>query len=131
MRLLLDTHVLLWWLVDDRKLSRPARQAIADPTNAILVSAASVWEIAIKKVLGRIEVDTGQLEGAVVASGFEPLYISFTHAAAVAALPPVHRDPFDRMLAAQSITEKLRIMTHDEVFKQYDLAAEGLEPVLV
>lgn len=131
MRLLVDTHILLWWLADDRRLSKQARQLISDPGNTVFVSAASIWEIAIKTVLGRLEIHLDQLEDAVTGSGFQPLFISFSHAVAVNRLPAIHRDPFDRMLTAQSRVEKLRIVSHDEVFGHYGLAAEGLTPILV
>ncbi|MGH7828266.1 MAG: type II toxin-antitoxin system VapC family toxin [Candidatus Binatia bacterium] len=131
MRLLLDTHVLLWWMSDDRKLSKEAREIIANPRNDGLVSSASVWEIAIKAALGRIEIELNDLEDAIVASGFQPLVISFQHAVAVGRLPAVHRDPFDRMLVAQASVEKLRIISHDRVFERYGLNTEGVPPIIV
>ena len=130
-RLLLDTHALLWWLANDRKLPRDVRETIADPANEVFVSAASVWEISIKRALGRLELDTDDLEQAVVGSGFQPLPISFAHAVAVGGLPPVHRDPFDRMIVAQSRVERLRIVTHDRVFERYGLTGEGILPLFV
>jgi PIN domain nuclease of toxin-antitoxin system len=130
-RVLLDTHVLLWWLADDRKLTRVARDVIANPQNDVLVSAASVWEIAIKAALGRIEIDLDSLEDAIVKSGFQSLPIHARHAVTVGRLPTVHRDPFDRMLVAQARVEELRVVSHDRVFERYGLAAEGLPPIVV
>jgi PIN domain nuclease of toxin-antitoxin system len=130
-RLLLDTHVLIWWLSDDRKLTKAARAIIASPDNEVLVSAASVWEVAIKTALGRIDVELDDFEDAIVKSGFRPLPIGLRHAATVGRLPPVHRDPFDRMLVAQASVEELRLMSHDRVFERYGLSAEGLAPIVV
>ena len=131
MRLLLDTNVLLWWLSDDRKLPKGARETIANPGNDVLVSSASVWEIAIKVALGRIEIELDGLEAAIARSGFQPLVIAFPHAVAIGCLPGVHRDPFDRMLVAQASIEKLRVVSHDRVFERYGLTAEGLPPIIV
>ena len=131
MRLLLDTHVLLWWLADDRKLSKDARTTIADAKHQALVSAASVWEVAIKAGLGRIEIELDDLEGAILKCGFEPLPIVVRHAVRVGQLSDVHRDPFDRMLVAQASVEELRLVTHDRVFERYGLRDEGLPPIFV
>jgi PIN domain nuclease of toxin-antitoxin system len=130
-RLLLDTHVLLWWLADDRKLSKDARTMIADANHQVLVSAASVWEVAIKTALKRIEIELDDLEDAILKSGFEPLPIAVRHAVRVGRLPDVHRDPFDRMLVAQAGVEELRLVTHDRLFERYGLSAEGLPPIFV
>ena len=131
MRLLLDTHVLLWWLSDDRKLAKNAREVIANPDNEVLVSSASVWEIAIKTTLGRIEIELDDLEGAIARNGFRSLPIGFRHALTAGRLPAVHRDPFDRMLIAQASVEELRVVSHDRVFERYGLASEGLPPIIV
>ena len=131
MRLLLDTHVLLWWLSDDRKLRRGSREIITNPNNEVLVSAASVWEIAIKVALGRIEVELDDLEDAIINSGFRPMPIGFRHAVRVGRLPAIHRDPFDRMLVAQASIEELRVVSHDRVFERYGLSSEGLPPIIV
>ena len=131
MRLLLDTHVLLWWLADDRKLSKDARTMIADADHQVLVSAASVWEVAIKAALRRIEIELDDLEDAILKSGFEPLPIGGPPAVGVGRLQNVHRDPFDRMLVAQASIEELRLVTHDRVFERYGLSAEGLPPIFV
>ena len=131
MRLLLDTHVLLWWLADDRKLSKSARAIIASADNDVLVSSASLWEIAIKETLGRLDVELDDLEPAIARNGFRPLNISFNHALTAGRLPVVHRDPFDRMLVAQASVEELRLMSHDRVFLRYNLSDQGLPPVIV
>jgi PIN domain nuclease of toxin-antitoxin system len=115
--LLLDTHVLLWWL-DGSRLSRGTVDRIADPSELVAVSAASLWEAAIKVALGKLEMP-GPLSAAVVDSGFEPVPITFDHAERAGALPPHHRDPFDRMLIAQALIEGLTIVTHDPAFDPY------------
>jgi PIN domain nuclease of toxin-antitoxin system len=130
-RLLLDTHVLLWWLADDRKLAKPARDIIANPDNDVLVSAASVWEVSIKEALGRLEIELDDLEDAIVRNGFRPLPIGWRHAITAGRLPAVHRDPFDRMLVAQASIEELRVVSHDRVFERYGLSGEGLPPIIV
>ena len=131
MRLLLDTHVLLWWLADDRKLGKTACEIIANSNNDVHVSTASVWEVAIKTALGRLEVELDDLEEAIVRNGFRPLPIGFRHAVTAGRLPSVHRDPFDRMLVAQARVEELRIVSHDQVFERYGLSTEGLPPIIV
>lgn len=131
MRLLLDTHVLIWWLADDRKLSKNARAIIAKPDNDVLVSSASGWEISIKAALGRLEIELDDLEDAIVRNGFRPLTIGLRHAITAGRLPNVHRDPFDRMLVAQASVEELRVVSHDRVFERYGLIREGLPPIIV
>ena len=131
MRLLLDAHVLLWWLSDDRKLATSGRQIIANPNNDVFVSSASVWEISIKTALGRIDVELDDLEDAIARNGFRALPIGFRHAITAGRLPAVHRDPFDRMLVAQASVEELRIVSHDRVFERYGLSAEGLPSIIV
>ena len=131
MRLLLDTHILLWWLSDDRKLAKNARDIIANSSNDVLVSSASVWEIAIKAALGRIEIELDDLEDAIMRNGFRPLPIGFRHAVTVGRLPAVHRDPFDRMLVAQASVEELRLVSHDRVFERYGLSGQGLPPIII
>lgn len=119
MRLLLDTHILLWWLQDSRELVREARALIEAPDHLVYVSAASVWEVAIKAAIGKIRIDLAAFDAAVGASMFTPLSIAARHAIAAAQLPPLHRDPFDRMLVAQSQAEGLQIVTHDPVIARY------------
>jgi PIN domain nuclease of toxin-antitoxin system len=130
-RLLLDTHVLLWWMADDRKLGKGAREIIANPNNDVHVSSVSVWEAAIKAALGRLEIELDDLEEAIVRNGLRPLPIGFRHAVTAGRLPSVHRDPFDRMLVAQASVEELRIVSHDRVFERYGLSTEGLPPIIV
>jgi PIN domain nuclease of toxin-antitoxin system len=116
-RLLLDTHVFLWWRVDDGRLGEPARSAISG-ADLVMVSAASAWEAAIKARLGRLELPE-RFEAGVLASGFERLPIGFSHAEAAAALPAHHRDPFDRMLLAQAMVEGLTLVSHDRRLEPY------------
>lgn len=117
-RLLLDTHVLLWWLTDDAALSAPARDELAEPTNEPLVSAASVWEIAIKRSLGKLTAPD-DLPDRIVEQGFLWLPVNAAHAWQVRNLPLHHRDPFDRLLVAQALTERLPIITTDARFHDY------------
>jgi PIN domain nuclease of toxin-antitoxin system len=119
-RLLLDTHALLWWLADEG-LNAPAREAIADPANLVAVSAASAWEISIKKALGKLAAPD-DLEQQVQDGGFEALPISLAHGVAAGLLPRHHDDPFDRMLIAQAIAEGLTIVTRDKRFDDYGVA---------
>lgn len=120
MRLLLDTHALLWWLADE-ELSPAAREAIADSASVVAVSAASAWEISIKKTLGKLAAPD-DLEEQVGSGGFTPLPITIAHGLAAGVLPRHHDDPFDRMLIAQAITEGLTIVTRDKQFDQYRVA---------
>lgn len=131
MRLLLDTDVLLWWLSDDRKLAKNARDIIANPDNDVLVSSASAWGISIKAALGLSRWNLDDLERAMVRNGFRPLPIGLRHGLMADRLPNVHRDPFDRMLVAQASVEELRLVSHDRVFERYGLAAEGVPPIIV
>ena len=124
MRLLLDTHALLWWLDGDRRLSPKARRAINNQSNTILVSAASAWEITTKARLGKLPgaADVAADVAACVASqGFVPLDITLLHAQKAGRLPGDHRDPFDRMLIAQSQMEDVALVTDDEVFDGFDV----------
>ena len=118
---LLDTHVLLWWLMDDSRLSNRARAILKDPECLIWVSAASIWEIFIKKNLGKLDV-TSELEEVIDASGFKQLSISFEHAKLAGQLPKHHQDPFDRMLIAQTSLENLKLITSDVHFKRYGIS---------
>jgi PIN domain nuclease of toxin-antitoxin system len=119
MKALVDTHALLWWLFDDRRLSGRARQVMEDGANEILVSSASGWEIMTKYRLGKLP-HAGEavrdLRGAVQRAGFEPLPISLEHAIEAGRLASPHRDPFDRMLAAQSRLERIPLITDDKGF---------------
>lgn len=121
MNLLLDTHVALWAIADDPRLSAQGRQLILDPQNQVVVSAATVWEIAIKHGLGKGDMPLSGAEalGYFNQAGYQLLPITAQHAAAVEALPPIHRDPFDRLLAAQALIEPLRLVTHDATLASY------------
>jgi len=114
--LLLDTHVLIWW-DEGRRLAPAARRAIGG-ADAVYVSAASAWEIAIKIALGRLR-PTRTVEQAATESGFLELPVTFRHAELVAVLPAHHRDPFDRLLIAQAEAERLTLVTRDPVFRRY------------
>lgn len=118
MRLLLDTHIFLWSLLGSRRLRAPARRLI-EQADAVYVSAASIWEVAIKARLGKIEADPDALASAIVPSGFIELPVRPLHAAAVARLPLHHSDPFDRLLIAQALTEPLRLVTADKHLAAY------------
>jgi PIN domain nuclease of toxin-antitoxin system len=120
-RLLLDTHIALWALADDPALAPAAREAIADADNAVHVSVASLWEIAIKHALGRGAVPFGASQAArhFADAGYRILDISAAHAITVESLPPLHADPFDRMLVAQSLAEPMRLVTHDRAVAAY------------
>jgi PIN domain nuclease of toxin-antitoxin system len=120
-RLLLDTHVFLWWLRDDRRLGRSTRAAIAAATTEVRVSAASIWEMAIKVGLGRLDWRDGDttLGTCVTDAGFAELSVMAVHGAAVRELPRHHADPFDRLLLAQAESEGLRIVSADGAFGLY------------
>ena len=119
MRVLLDTHVFIWWRQDAPRLRAEARDAIAR-ADLVYVSAASAWEAALKVALGKLRIP-GPFEEAVSDSHFTKLPIDFDHAAAAAELPAHHTDPFDRMLIAQARLEGLTIVTHDRNFGPYDV----------
>lgn len=123
MRLLLDTHVLLWWMNDDKRLSTEAREEIATAEDA-RVSVISVWEIAIKRALGRLEAPDHLAEH-IARAGFRALPITFEHAEVAGALPRHHDDPFDRMLVAQTRVDGLTLVTADRRLPDYGI------PVLV
>lgn len=122
MRLLLDTHALLWWLDGDRRLSAKARRAIGDRSNTILVSAASSWEITTKARLGRLPGATAvaaNVAACVAGQGFQALDITLLHAQRAGRLPGEHRDPFDRMLIAQSQIDDVAVVSDDEAFDPF------------
>ena len=118
--LLLDTHVLLWWLDDPTSLDAAARRLIADPGNRVFVSAAVAWEITIKRQLGKLEAPD-DFEEALEEERFQHLPITVPHALAVAELPPIHADPFDRIQVAQARLECLTIVTRDATIPNYDV----------
>lgn len=123
MRVLLDTHAFLWAITAPERLSRRARRATEDEGNEVLVSVASVWEIAIKASLGRLDPDVAEIERSLPDDmerhAFQPLPVLMRHALRVATLPPVHRDPFDRLLVAQAIVEDLHLVTADRELRAY------------
>ncbi len=125
MRVLLDTHALIWWLAGDDQLPPAARKAIADESNEVFVSAASAWEVATKHRLGRLPgagplaVDFAR---EIRAQGFEPLPISMEHGQVAGAWQSAHRDPFDRMLAAQARGEMMAVVSNDAVFDDFGVA---------
>jgi PIN domain nuclease of toxin-antitoxin system len=116
--LLLDTHLVLWAMQDSPRLSASARRFLRE-ADAVHVSAASIWEIAIKAGLGKLSIDVDDLEAKLEQAGFLPLPITCRHAAQLRALPEHHRDPFDRMLIAQATCEPLRLLTHDAALRAY------------
>ncbi len=121
MRLLLDTHALVWALGDDSRLSHGTRAAISSGTNSVLVSAASVWEVEIKRALGRL-VAPPDLLAVIRATPFGLLSITPEHAVVAGSLPRHHDDPFDRMLVAQALTESLTVVTRDTRISEYGVA---------
>jgi PIN domain nuclease of toxin-antitoxin system len=123
-RLLLDTHIALWAVVDDRRLSAKARNLIDDPANDIVVSAASLWEIAIKHILARgtpndMPISALEAFGYFRESGYELLEIAPAHFIAVETIPTLHADPFDRILVVQALSVPLRLLTHDPTVAAY------------
>lgn len=118
MRLLVDTQLLVWWFAG-RRIPRRADELIRDPANRLFASAASLWEIAIKASLGKIEVEPAALDTALRDGGFLELPVSSRHAMRVALLPLHHRDPFDRLLVAQSLCESMRLLTGDQALAAY------------
>lgn len=121
MTLLVDTHILLWALAAPAKLSRECRAQLQDGGNDVLFSAASIWETAIKEQIGRVRfgVTPAELADAAVAMGFTELPVTARHAAAVSGLPMHHKDPFDRLLVAQAVSEPARLLTADRVLAEY------------
>ena len=122
MQLLLDTHALLWWFSGDEALSAEARNAIADGSNSIYVSAASVWEIATKNRLGKLSIGNklmADLDGSIASQGFTGFSISVRHGQRAGALPGPHRDPFDRMLIAQAMIEDFVLVSNERSFDAY------------
>ncbi len=118
MRLLLDTHIFLWCVNDDRRLTKAAR-ALLSGAAEIYVSSASIWEAAIKAKLGKLDVDVDALAASIADSGFMDLPVTAKHAAAAGKLPDVHADPFDRLLIAQALCEPLRFLTADKALCRY------------
>ena len=118
MRILLDTHVFLWCLTDDKQLSKEARKRILDATE-VFVSSASIWEAAIKIKIKKLDADINELANAILENGFLELPIYVKHTSFSCTLPLYHRDPFDRILLAQAMSEPLRFLTADARLKKY------------
>lgn len=125
MKLLLDSHAFLWWLAEDSKLKAGAKQAVADPSSIVHVSAATVWDLSIKAALGKLDLDGADLVEEIGENGFVELPMTARHSLAAATLPRHHDDPFDRMLIAQARIEGLTIVTRDPAFRAYEV---GLLP---
>jgi len=125
-RILLDTHLLLWAVADPRKLPPGARSRI--DAAEVYVSAVSIWEVSIKAALGKLSADPAELLAEIEPAGFILLPVSGEHAAAVARLPPVHTDPFDRMLVAQAKTEPLLLLTNDSILAGYGDCVKLITP---
>lgn len=119
-RVLLDTNVLLWWLAGNSQLGRETRRIVADAETEVFVSAATIWEISIKLELGKLKAPKN-MEREVEREGFSKLSITLGHAQLAGSLPPVHRDPFDRMLVAQARLENLELVSADPVFARYSV----------
>ncbi|MFN8202538.1 MAG: type II toxin-antitoxin system VapC family toxin [Solirubrobacteraceae bacterium] len=121
MKLLLDTHVVLWWTHDSRRLSQTARELVGDPRHDVLLSAVVAWEIAIKRALGTLKVRPGLVAELLADGGAAELAVSVAHATEVERLPMHHRDPFDRMLVAQARVEGAVLVSSDEALRKYDV----------
>src|SRR5579872_3432185 len=120
MRILLDTHALLWWLQGSPRLSSAAKTAMSDPNNKVVVSAATVWEIAIKVQIGKLKAPA-DLPGYIREQEFEALSVTVFHGQRAGALPGPHKDPFDRMLIAQAQAEGIPLVSNEEVFDGYGI----------
>ncbi|HET7028372.1 MAG TPA: type II toxin-antitoxin system VapC family toxin [Candidatus Limnocylindrales bacterium] len=124
MRLLLDTHAFIWWVLDDRRLSNRSRELIGDRANDVLVSAATAYEIAVKAARGRLtlpEPPETYVPSRMAGEGFAPLPVQVAHAVRAGALPPIHRDPWDRLLIAQAQLDDLPILSADPAIGRYDV----------
>ena len=128
MRLLLDTHILLWWFMGDRRLSKDLATLISSADSDVAVSAASMWETMIKRMLGRIDVNLEELKASITADGFSELPLRFAHALKLEVVPRLHDDPFDRILIAQSLAEGRQLVTKDEEILRYRGVA-GFDPL--
>jgi PIN domain nuclease of toxin-antitoxin system len=120
-KFLLDTHALLWWLADDDQLGVKAREAVADPANDVLISMASLWEIAVKVRVGKLQADIEEIINAVQREGFTVLDVGLAHLVTLAGLPMHHRDPFDHLLIAQAMTEDATFMSEDKNVARYSV----------
>lgn len=128
MRLLLDTHILLWWLTLDRRLPKSIDTAIRSGANDVAVSVASVWEVTIKVMRGRLDIEIDDLLMSIAADGFAELPVRFGHTLRLHLLPPHHNDPFDRILIAQSVAEGRRLVTMDATILKY-AGEQGFDPL--
>lgn len=128
MTFLLDTHVLLWAAGDPRRLTPGTRNLLVDPATELMFSTASIWEVVIKSALGRSDfrVDPRQLRDGLLHNGYRELAIESEHALAVGRLPPVHNDPFDRILVAQAHVENITLLTMDEKLARYPVAIQSV-----
>jgi PIN domain nuclease of toxin-antitoxin system len=125
LRLLLDTHALLWWLLNDEALSRVARQAIADEENDVFVSAVSAWEITTKRRIGKLPsaaLVAADVAFAVASEGFAELPVTIRDGQIAGGLPAIHKDPFDRMLIAQAVNQDLVLVSNEALFNAYGVA---------
>jgi len=124
MRLILDTHVFLWWIIDSPQLSSRVRDVMRNQANELFLSVASAWEIAIKVNLGRLRLPDRPdrfIPGQLMKNAIEPLPVEMSHALHVSRLPAIHRDPFDRIIIAQSILEKMDVVTRDADIAKYKI----------
>ena len=121
MRLLLDTHALLWWLADDTRLGAQARRLLSDPTHDVLVSAVSLWEIVVKQRVGKLEADIDEIAREVRNQGFPLLDIRIPHLLTLSVMKTHHKDPFDHLLMAQAIVEGAAFVTDDHNAARYDV----------
>jgi PIN domain nuclease of toxin-antitoxin system len=118
-KILLDTHILIWWISDHPKLPKTAHEFLSDPDNSIYFSSMSIWEAAIKYRRRNLEFSASELRRGAIGSGFEMLPFHDTHALYVSALPRIHADPFDRALVAQAFSEPMHLLTHDAILAEY------------
>lgn len=121
MKLLLDTHVLIWWIEDNARLGQDARALIADPANTVIASIASPWEISLKHRLGKIDMSGAALMAVAAEQGIGVIALDARHLAALEAMPLLHRDPFDHLILAQAAIEKAVILTDDRQMPRYDI----------
>lgn len=122
MRLLLDTHTLLWWLSDDQQLGSRARELIADPANDVLISVVSLWDVVVKLRVGKLRADIGEITAAARAQGFALLGITPAHLSVLAELPMHHRDPFGHLLIAQAMVEQALFVSSDQAAPLFGIA---------
>jgi len=122
LRLLLDTHAFIWFLIEQKRIPQPLMAVLIDPTHVVYVSAASVWEATVKVGIGKLSLPLERLEAMIAASGFDELPLRSAHALELRHLPTLHRDPFDRLLIAQARYERLTLVTHDTVLRRYPVA---------